>query len=75
MPKHKTRNTFYWRTCKKTQSVNKIWLVYLILQEKFLSKDSTKTAIWNLVPGPVVFAKNLAQPLLENEIFEAIGSY
>ena len=35
-----------------------------------LSKNFTKTAI-SKVPGPFVFTKNLAQPLLENEIFEA----
>ena len=51
----------------KTQPIYEIWL------EKVLSKNSTKTQTWKLVPGPFVFAKTLAQPLLENEIFE--GSY
>ena len=31
-----------------------------------------KTVAWKIVPGPFVFAKNLAQTLLENETFEAI---
>ena len=39
-------------------------------RKKKLSKNSTKTAI-SKVPGPFVFTKNLAQLLLENEIFEA----
>ena len=60
MPKHKTRNTFYW----KTWEVNKI----------VSSKDSTKTAAWKLPLGPFVFTKK-AQPLLENEIFETIHLY
>ena len=30
-----------------------------------------KIATWKLVPGPFMFAKNEAQTLLENEIFEA----
>ena len=40
-------------------------------KRKDLSKKSTKTAAWKLVPGPFEFAKNYAQPLLENEFFEA----
>ena len=39
-------------------------------KRKNLSKNSTKTAITK-VPGPFVFTKNLAQSLLENQIFEA----
>ena len=35
------------------------------------SKSSTKTAAGKLVPGPFMFAKNEAQSLLENKIFEA----
>ena len=42
-----------------------------ITKEKKLSKNSTKSAIWKRVPGPFMFAKNQAQPLLENEIFES----
>ena len=34
MPKHKTRNTFYWITWNQTQYVNEIWPVYVILQKK-----------------------------------------
>ena len=41
------------------------------IKEKVLSKGSTKTAIWKLVPGPFVFVKNSAQPQLDKEIFEA----
>ena len=35
-------------------------------------KNSTKTVTWKLVPSPLVFVKNYAQPLFENEIFEAM---
>ena len=45
-----------------------------IIKEKILSKIYSKTAI-SKVPGPFVFTKNLAQPLLENEIFEASYLY
>ena len=41
-----------------------------IPKEIISSKKSTKSASWKLVPSPFVFAENLAQPLLENEIFE-----
>ena len=61
MPKHKTRNTFYWIT----------WEVKKIVS----SKTSTKSAAWKLPPGSFAFAKNEAQSLLENEIFEAIHLY
>ena len=59
MSKHKTRNTFYWITWE----VNKVcyWnlaSLCLISKEKKLSKDSTKTATWKLVPGSFVFTKN-----------------
>ena len=37
------------------------------MTEKKLSKNSTETSTWKLVPGHFVFTKNLAQPLLENE--------
>ena len=42
-----------------------------VTKEKILSKNSLKTAAWKLVQGSFVFTKNYAQPLLENEIFEA----
>ena len=42
---------------------------------KVSSKNVTKTAAWKLVPGPFVFAKNEAQPLLANEVFEASYLY
>ena len=44
-------------------------------KRKISSKNSAKTSAWKLVPGPFVFAKNLAQLLLENEIFEASYLY
>ena len=71
-PKHKTRNTFYWITWE-TNTVCQWDLasLYHITKEKFLSKKSTKTATWKQVPGPFVFVKNYAQPLLETEVFEA----
>ena len=60
MPKHKTRNTFYWITCE----VN-CWCLFMkfgylchITREKELSKNSAVTATWKAVPGPFVFAKN-----------------
>ena len=76
MPKHKTRNTFYWITWEVI-TVCKWNLASLchILKEIVSSKNFTNTAAWKLVPGLFVFAKNLAQPLLENEIFEAIYLY
>ena len=43
-----------------------------IPKEKISSKNSKKVEAWKLDSGPFVFAKNLAKPLLENEIFEAI---
>ena len=57
MPKHKTRNTFYWITLE-VNTVNEIWPVYVMLQKKMLSKNSTKTANWELVPGTFVFENN-----------------
>ena len=44
MPKHETRNTFYWITWE----VNKIVSL----------KNSRKTAAWELPPGPFVSEKN-----------------
>ena len=53
MPNHKTRNTFYWITWE----VNTVSPVYVVLKEKILSKHSTKTATWKVIPRPFVFAK------------------
>ena len=68
MPKHKSRNTFYGIT----------WEVIIVLIKlgQFMSyykrkKNFTETATWKLNWGPFVIAKNWAQPLLYNEIFEA----
>ena len=36
---------------------------------------SAKTATLKLVPGPLVFAKIKAKPLLENKIFEESNLY
>ena len=59
MPKHKTRNTFYWITWEEN-TVCQWNLASLchITKEKILSKNSTKTATWKLVPDPFVLAKN-----------------
>ena len=65
MPGQKTRNTFYWITWE----VNTVSLCH-IRKEKFLSKNFT-SATWKLVPGPFLFAKNQAQPLLDNGSFKA----
>ena len=40
------------------QSGNEIWPVYSVLQNNFLSKNSTKNVAWELVPGPFYFSKN-----------------
>ena len=59
MPKHETRNTFYWITWKVNTVCrwNLASLCY-ITKEKSLWKNSTKTASRKLVPGIFVFAKN-----------------
>ena len=36
------------------------------------SENYAKTVALKLAPSPFVFAKNYAQPLVENEIFEEI---
>ena len=41
-----------------------------IPKEIISSKNSAKNTAWKPVPGPFVFAKNLTQPLLENEILK-----
>ena len=48
--------------------------------DQFMSYYKRKTFVKKFykisqVPGPFVFIKNLAQPLLENEIFEASYLY
>ena len=40
-------------------------------KRKNLLKFFTKTATCELAQGPLAFAENYAQPLLENKIFEA----
>ena len=70
IPNHKKRDKFYWMTCI-TQFVNETWPVFYTTKKNFVSKTSIKTAAWQLVPDRFVFAKNKAQPLLENEVSEA----
>ena len=65
MPKHKTRYTFYCMT----SSVDGIWHVYVILQKK--NKIFCKNCDLKTSSGPFCVCKELAPPLLENEIFEA----
>ena len=48
---------------------------FISYYKRKLSKKSTETATWKLVPDPFLFAKNEAQPLVENEIFEASCQY
>ena len=67
MPKHKT-NTFHWITWE----VNTVYYWNLaslshITKENNLSENSTKIAARKVVPGPYVFAKDLAQLQLENQ--------
>ena len=59
IPKQKIGNTFYWITCEEN-TIYKWNLASLchITEEKRLSKNSTKTATWKLVPDSFVFAKN-----------------
>ena len=59
MPKHKTRNTFYWMTWEVI-TVFKWNLASLchILKDIISSKHSTKSVAWKLVSVPFVFAKN-----------------
>ena len=52
MPKHETRNTFYWITWEVRQSGDEICPAYNIRKENFLSKKSMKNMAWKLVPGP-----------------------
>ena len=52
MPKHETRNTFYWITWEVRQSGDEICPAYNITKENFLSKKSMKNMAWKLVPGP-----------------------
>ena len=40
------------------------------IKEKNLSKNSTKTENWKVVPGPFEFAKNEGQPLLKMKFLE-----
>ena len=47
-----------WETYKlnfydNMQTSNKIWSAFIILQEKFLSKNSTKNMAWTLVLDPL----------------------
>ena len=52
-------------------NVNDIWLVYVILQKKKKYQNFfAKTATWELVPGLSMFAKNKAQPLLQNDFLK-----
>ena len=69
IPKLKTRNTFYWTTWEVNTSLLMKFDQFTSYYEK-KSKNSTKTVTWKLVTRPFVFAKNKAQPLLENETFE-----
>ena len=46
-----------------------------ITKENILSKTSTKTATWKLVPDPFMFAKNYTPSVLVNENFEASHLY
>ena len=61
-PKHKTRNTFHW----KTWEVNAVCLwnltsLYHITKKIIFSKNSAKTATWKLVPDhPFCVCKELS---------------
>ena len=61
MPKHETRNTFYWITWKVNTVCqwNLASLCY-ITKEKNLWKNSTKTASRKLVPGIFFVCKELS---------------
>ena len=72
IPKYKERKTFYWITWK----VNTIcqWnlaRLYHITKEKKFIKKFCKNCDLKTSSRPFCVCKELAQPLLENEIFEA----
>ena len=53
MSKHKKRNAFYW-IIWEVNTVNEIWLAYVILQKEKFYEKFYKTSTWRLVPGPFV---------------------
>ena len=59
MPKHKTRNNFYWITWE-VNSVCQWNLASLchMTKEKKITKTFANTATWKLVPDSFVLAKN-----------------
>ena len=76
MPKNKTRNTFYWLMWEiNSPSMKFGQYMWHYNKKKKISIFITKTAIWKLVLSPFVFAKNNAQTLLENEMFETSYLY
>ena len=71
MPRHKTRITFYWITWEVNTVVNEFGQFMSYHKRKgLISKISTKTAAWKLVPDPIVFAKNQTPPLLKMKILK-----
>ena len=59
MTKHKTRNTFYWITWEENTAC--LWTLASLyhIKKKILSKNTTKTATWKLVPGLFGVCKEL----------------
>ena len=57
------------------QSVNEIWLVYVILQKKKFHEKIYKNCGLKTSSRPFCVCKELSTTLLENEIFEASYLY
>ena len=76
VPKHKTRNTFFWLTWEITQSVNEIWPVHVISQKKKIyQKIPQKICDAKTSSRPFWACKKLSTTLLENDNFEASYLY
>ena len=58
VPKHKTRNTFYWINRSKHSLLVKLGQFTSYYKRTKLSKNFAKTVTWKLVPGPYVLQKN-----------------
>ena len=60
LPKHKTKNTFHWIILGSKHRLLMRFDQFMPYYERidFLSKSSTKTAVWKLVSGPFCLPRN-----------------